>query len=121
MAASPDPDRRDGRTSRAAGKHQAGGMNQSGRRHQVGKTSGAGGKHEAGGASRVGPKRQAGKHAAGSHGSASLWAAAAEATPGAGSRSGMMTVSRRKLLVSGGALAAGFAGLDALRNLAVTP
>jgi hypothetical protein len=32
-----------------------------------------------------------------------------------------MTVSRRKLLVSGGALAAGFAGLDALRNLAVTP
>jgi uncharacterized membrane protein YgcG len=121
MDESSNPERHDGGTSRAAGKHQAGGTNQSGGKHQVGKTICARGKHQAGGKSHSGPKRQAGKHAASSHGTASLGAAASGATPGAGPRSGIMTVSRRKLLVSGGALAAGFAGLDTLRNLAVTP
>jgi hypothetical protein len=109
MDESSDPERHDGGTSRAAGKHQAGGTNQSGGKHQVGKTTRARGKHQAGGKSHSGPKRQAGKHAASSHGTASLGAAAPGATPGAGPRSGIMTVSRRKLLVSGGALAAGFA------------
>ena len=57
----------------------------------------AGGKHEATGTS------QAGKHQA------------------AGPRSVRKGFSRRKMLISGGALAAGFAGLEALRSLAVTP
>ena len=39
----------------------------------------------------------------------------------AGSRSSVLAVSRRKLLIAGGGLAAAFAGLDALRHLAVTP
>src|SRR5690349_10049123 len=57
----------------------------------------AGGKHEAAGTS------QAGKHQA------------------AGPRSVRKGFSRRKMLISGGALAAGFAGLEALRGLAFTP
>jgi hypothetical protein len=121
MDESSDPERHDGGASRAAGKHQAGGTSQSGGKHQAGKTTRARGKHQAGGKSHSGLKRQAGKHAASSHGTASLGAAASGAARGAGPTSGIMTVSRRKLLVSGGALAAGFAGLDALRNLAVTP
>jgi hypothetical protein len=68
-----------------------------------------------------------GRHAATSHEAASpgdtsrLATLAAATSRGAGPLSGMLDVSRRKLLISGGALAAGFAGLDALRNLAVTP
>jgi len=62
-----------------------------------GAVSHARGKHEAGGT------RQAGKHRA------------------AGPRPVLKGVSRRKMLMSGGALAAGFAGLEALRGLAVTP
>jgi hypothetical protein len=62
-----------------------------------GGTSHAGGKHQAGGTS------QAGKHQAD------------------GPRSVRKGFSRRKMLISGGALAAGFAGLEALRSLAVTP
>ena len=62
----------------------------------AGVSSHAGGKHQAGGTS------QAGKHQA----------------SGRPARKGF---SRRKLLISGGALAAGFAGLEALRSLAVTP
>ena len=62
-----------------------------------GVTSHAGGKHQAGGTS------QAGKHQAD------------------GPRSVRKGFSRRKMLISGGALAAGFAGLEALRSLAVTP
>jgi hypothetical protein len=62
-----------------------------------GAVSHARGKHEAGGT------RQAGKHRA------------------AGPRPILKGVSRRKMLISGGALAAGFAGLEALRSLAVTP
>src|SRR5215472_18858551 len=57
----------------------------------------AGGKHEAPGTS------QAGKHQA------------------TGPRPARRGFSRRKMLISGGALAAGFAGLEALRSLAVTP
>jgi len=57
----------------------------------------AGGKHEAPGTS------QAGKHQA------------------TGPRPAGKGFSRRKMLISGGALAAGFAGLEALRSLAVTP
>ena len=57
----------------------------------------AGGKHQAAGTS------QAGKHEA------------------SGSRPARKGFSRRKMLISGGALAAGFAGLEALRGLAVTP
>src|SRR5215469_5870331 len=63
----------------------------------AGTTSHAGGKHQAGG---TGP---AGKH---------------EASGPQAARKGF---SRRKMLISGGALAAGFAGLEALRGLAVTP
>ena len=62
-----------------------------------GGTSHAGGKHQAGGTG------QAGKHQAD------------------GPRSVRKGFSRRKMLISGGALAAGFAGLEALRSLAVTP
>jgi hypothetical protein len=62
-----------------------------------GAVSHARGKHEAGGT------RQTGKHRA------------------AGPRPVLKGVSRRKMLISGGALAAGFAGLEALRSLAVTP
>ena len=61
------------------------------------KNSHAGGKHQAAGTS------QAGKH---------------EASGPQAARKGF---SRRKMLISGGALAAGFAGLEALRSLAVTP
>jgi hypothetical protein len=57
----------------------------------------SGGKHQAGGTS------QAGKHQA------------------IGSPPARKGFSRRKMLISGGALAAGFAGLEALRGLAVTP
>ena len=57
----------------------------------------AGGKHEAASTS------QAGKHQA------------------TGPRPARKGFSRRKMLISGGALAAGFAGLEALRTLAVTP
>ena len=63
----------------------------------VGGTSHAGGKHQAGGTS------PAGKHQA------------------SGPRPARKGFSRRKMLISGGALAAGFAGLEALRGLAVTP
>ena len=57
----------------------------------------SGGKHQAAGTS------QAGKH---------------QASGPSPARKGF---SRRKMLISGGALAAGFAGLEALRGLAVTP
>ena len=57
----------------------------------------SGGKHQAGGTG------QAGKH---------------QASGRPPARKGF---SRRKMLISGGALAAGFAGLEALRGLAVTP
>src|SRR5215475_4293795 len=140
MDPSPDPERRYDGTSRAAGKHQAGGKPQSGGKHQVGNRARTGGKHQASNASRTGPRRRVGKHAATSRGTAPPGAISegtvppgatsrGTAPPGAassvaaleaGPRLGM-TVSRRRLLASGGALAAGFAGLDALRKLAVTP
>jgi len=63
----------------------------------AGVTSRAGGKHQAEGTGA------AGKHEA------------------SGPRPARKGFSRRKMLISGGALAAGFAGLDALRSLAVTP
>jgi uncharacterized membrane protein YgcG len=63
----------------------------------AGVTSHAGGKHQAEGTS------PAGKHEA------------------SGPRPARKGFSRRKMLISGGALAAGFAGLEALRSLAVTP
>jgi hypothetical protein len=63
----------------------------------AGVTSQAGGKHQAGGTGT------AGKHEA------------------SGPRPARKGISRRKMLISGGALAAGFAGLEALRTLAVTP
>jgi hypothetical protein len=63
----------------------------------AGVTSHAGGKHQAGDTS------PAGKHEA------------------SGPRPTRKGFSRRKMLISGGALAAGFAGLEALRSLAVTP
>src|SRR5215813_15541149 len=160
MDPSPDPERRDDGTSRAAGKHQAGGKPQSGGKHQVGNRPRTGGKHQASNASRTGPRRRVGKHAATSRGTVPPGAtsrgtvppgatsrgtvppgAISEGTvpPGATSRGTAppgaassvaaleagprlgMTVSRRRLLASGGALAAGFAGLDALSKLAVTP
>src|SRR5262245_30587889 len=150
MDPSPDPERRDDGTSRAAGKHQAGGKPQSGGKHQVGNRPRTGGKHQASNASRTGPRRRVGKHAATSRGTVPPGAtsrgtvppgAISEGTvpPGATSRGTAppgaassvaaleagprlgMTVSRRRLLASGGALAAGFAGLDALRKVAVTP
>ena len=63
----------------------------------AGVTSHAGGKHQAEGTGA------AGKHEA------------------SGPRPARKGFSRRKMLISGGALAAGFAGLEALRSLAVTP
>src|SRR5262244_2465923 len=130
MDPSPDPERRDDGTSRAAGKHQAGRKPQSGGKHQVGNRPRTGGKHQASNASRTGPRRRVGKHAATSRGTVPPGATSRGTVPPgaassvaaleAGPRLGM-TVSRRRLLASGGALAAGFAGLDALSKLAVTP
>jgi hypothetical protein len=101
MDESTDPARRDG------GTHQVGKTNQTPpRRH-------AGGKHQAGKMGQADPKPAPGKHAA----------APREAmAPGVSPRkTGALAVSRRNLLISGGALAAAVAGLEGLRKLAVAP
>ena len=103
MDESTDSARRNDAASHARGKHQAGQ---------------AGGKHQAGKMGQPDPKPAAhGKHAAVRH------EAAAPGTPSrkAGSRPGALAVSRRNLLISGGALAAAVAGLEGVRKLATTP
>jgi hypothetical protein len=103
MDESTDPERRTGAASHARGKHQAGGMSQTGGKHQVGKTGQADPVHQAD------PKPAASaKHAAPHE----------IKPPAAPSRS---AVTRRNLLISGGVLAAAFAGLEGLRNAATTP
>src|SRR5207247_1881343 len=106
MEESTDPERRTGGTSHATGKHQAGGTSQPGGKHQ------AGGRHQVGKTTPAGPKHAATAAEATSTGGSSR---------GPGTRSGVLNVSRRNLLVAGGALAAAVAGLDGLRQLAVTP
>jgi hypothetical protein len=103
MDESTDPERRTGAASHARGKHQTGGMSQTGAKHQAGKTGQADPKHQAD------PKPTAGaKHAAPHE----------VKPPAAPSRS---AVTRRNLLISGGVLAAAFAGIEGLRNVATTP
>src|SRR5215467_12724159 len=100
MEESTDPERHNGGTSHATGKHQAGGTSRSGGKHQ------AGGKHEVGKTAQAGPK-----HAAP--------APEATSTRTSSRGPGTLAVSRRNLLVAGGALAAAVAGLEGLRKLAV--
>jgi hypothetical protein len=112
MDESTDPERRDGGPNHARGTHQ------------VGKTSHtppqrhAGGKHQAGKTGQADPKPAHGKHAAPPREAAT---APGISPPKAGSRSGVLAVSRRNLLISGGALAAAVAGLEGLRKIATTP
>jgi len=103
MDESTDSVRRNDAASHARGKHQAGQ---------------AGGKHEAGKMGQPDPKPAAhGKHAA------VRYEATAPGTPSrkAGSRPGLPAVSRRNLLISGGALAAAAASMEGVRKLATTP
>jgi uncharacterized membrane protein YgcG len=103
MDESTDPERRGGAASHARGKHQAGGTSQTGGKHQAGKTGQADQMHQAD------PKlTPSAKHAAPHE----------IKPPAAPSRS---AVTRRNLLISGGVLAAAFAGLEGLRNAATTP
>jgi len=103
MDESTDPERRTGAVSHAAGKHQTGGMSQSGGKRQAGKTGQADPKRQ------PDPKPTAGaKHAAPHE----------VKPPPAPSRS---AVTRRNLMISGGVLAAAFAGLEGLRKAATTP
>jgi len=103
MDESTDPERRTGAASHARGKHQAGGVSQAGGKHQAGKTGQADPKHQAD------PKPTASaKHAAPHE----------VKPPPAPSRS---AVTRRNLMISGGVLAAAFAGLEGLRKAATTP
>jgi len=106
MEESTDPERHNGGTSHATGKHQAGGASRSGGKHQ------AGGKHQVGKTAHAGPKHAAPAPEATSTGTSSR---------GPGKRPGTFAVSRRNLLVAGGALAAAVAGLEGLKKLAVTP
>jgi hypothetical protein len=105
MDESTDPARRNG------GTHQVG------KTHQIPPRSQAGGRHQAGKMGQADPKAALGKHAA-----APREAIAPGVSPRkTGSRSGVLALSRRNLLISGGALAAAVAGLEGLRKLAVTP
>jgi hypothetical protein len=106
MDESTDPERRNGGTSHARGKHQAGGTTQSGGKHQ------AGGKHQVGKTAPAGPKHAIPAPEATLTGTSSR---------GSGKKAGVLGLSRRNLLISGGALAAAVAGLEGLRQLAVTP
>ena len=105
MDESTDPARRNG------GTHQVG------KTHQAPPRRPAGGRHQAGKMGPADPKAAPGKHAAGPR-----EAMAPGVSPRkTGSRSGVLALSRRNLLVSGGALAAAVAGLEGLRKLATTP
>src|SRR5215469_3759708 len=105
MDESTDPARRNG------GTHQVG------KTHQTPPRRHAGGKHQAGKMGQADLKPEPGKHAAGPR-----EAMAPGVSPRkTGSRSGVLALSRRNLLISGGALAAAVAGLEGLRKLAVTP
>src|SRR3974390_2578910 len=103
MDESTDPERRTGAASHAREKHKTGGMTKPGGKHQAGKTGQADPKHQAD------PKPTAGaKHAAPHE----------IKPPAAPTRS---PATRRTLLVSGGGLAAAFAGIEGLRDVATTP
>src|SRR5215469_10117653 len=105
MDESTDPARRNG------GTHQVG------KTHQTPPRRHAGGKHQAGKTGQADPKPEPGKHAAGPR-----EAMAPGVSPRkTGSRSGVLALSRRNLLISGGALAAAVAGLEGLRKLATPP
>src|SRR5215831_9861664 len=105
MDESTDPARRNG------GTHQVG------KTHQTSPQRHTGGKHEASKTGQADPKPAPGKHASGPR-----EAIAPGVSPRkTGSRSGVLALSRRNLLISGGALATAVAGLEGLRKLAVTP
>src|SRR5262252_1985429 len=105
MDESTDPARRNG------GTHQVG------KTHQTPPRRHAGGKHQAGKTGQADPKPEPGRHAAGPREAIAPGVAPRKT----GSRSGVLALSRRNLLISGGALATAVAGLEGLRKLAVTP